>query len=275
MSRRLDSAFPVLPIRTMAVPLSDKHLARLACCRPDGDPLGCRKTRDALGRVADDPALREAFESQRAFDAPLAAGVQALPLPDDFRATVEDGLRLAGQNTATSWRTMLRQPAGLAALLAVVFLMGWMGWAIYERAMGFPGDENVRQVVNLALKARLGSLEPLDTECGALGDTLFLRHNVTDFDVPEAFIHEMASGYRVFKKDENYVTQVQTRGDGLVFLVFRAEREGVHINPKGTWKHLDGEGWIAAVTVYRHLCFVVVTRGDRQEIDAHLRVARN
>ena len=132
----------------------------------------------------------------------------------------------------------------------------------------------MRQVVNLALKARLGSLEPLDTECGALGDTLFLRHNVTDYDVPEAFTHEMASGYRVFKKDENYVTQVQTRGDGLVFLVFKADAEKVRIG-KGAWKHLDGEGWIAAVTVYRHLCFVVVTRGDRQEIDAHLRVARN
>ena len=128
--------------------------------------------------------------------------------------------------------------------------------------------------MNLALKARLGTLEPLDTECVKLGDTLFLRHNLTDFDVPPAFTHEMATGYRVFKKDEEVITQVHTRGDSLVFLVFRADGQGVHISKEG-WKHLDGEGWIAAVTVHHHLCFVAVTRGDREEIDAHLRVVRN
>ena len=258
----------------MAVSSHDKHLARLACCRPDGDALGCRKTRDALGHLAAEPTLREAFDLQRALDAPLAAGVQALPLPTDFQATVADGLRLAAQNGTNSWRSMLRQPALWAVLLAVAFLAAWTGWAVYEHAMGFPGDENVRQLVNLALKARLGSLEPLDAECGKIGDTLFLRHNLTDFDVPEAFTHEMATGYRVFKKDEEYVTQVHTRGDNLVFLVFRAEGQGVHIS-KDNWKHMDGEGWIAAVTVHRRLCFVAITRGDRAEIDAHLRMARN
>ncbi len=259
----------------MAVSPLDKHLARLACCRPDGDALGCRQTRGALGRMADAPALREAFDSQRVFDAPLVASVQALPLPDDFQTTVEDGLRLAAQSGTNSWRAILRQPALWAVLLAVAFLAAWAGWAVYEHAMGFPGDENVRQLVNLALKARLGSLEPLDTECGKLGDTLFLRHNLTDFDVPEAFTHEMATGYRVFKKDEEYVTQVHTRGDNLVILVFRADGQGVHISPKDTWKHLDGDGWIAAVTVYHRLCFVAVTRGDRTEIDARLRLVRN
>ena len=259
----------------MAVSPSDKHLARLACCRPDGDALGCRKTRDALGRVADDPALREAFELQRAFDAPLAAGVQALPLPDDFQTTVDDGMRLAGQDGVNSWRAMLRQPALWAVLLALAFLAAWGGWAVYERAMGFPGDENVRQLVNLALKARLSKLEPLDTEAGKLGDLLFLRHNLADYDVPDAFAHEMATGYRVFKKDDDFITEVQTRGDNLIFLVFRADAQGVKISGKDTWKHLDGEGWIAAATVYRHLCFVVVSRGDGTEIDAHLRVVRN
>ncbi len=259
----------------MAVPPSDKQLARLACCRPDGDALGCRKTRDALGLLADMPALRDAFDLQRAFDTPLAASVRALPLPDDFQTAVDDGLRLAAQTGTHSWRTILRQPALWAVILAMAFLAAYAGWAIYERTIGFPGDENVRQLVNLALKARLGSLEPLDTECGKLGDTLFLRHNLTEFDVPAAFTHEMATGYRVFKKDEDYVTQVQTRGDGLVFLVFRADAQGVKISPKDSWKHLDGDGWIAAVTVYHHLCFVAITRGDRGEIDAHLQVAQN
>ena len=257
----------------MAVSLSDKHLARLACCRPDADALGCRKTRDALGRAASDPALREVFDLQRAFDAPLAAEVQALPLPADFQTTVEDGLRLATAGRPSSWRALLRQPAFLAVVLAVAFLAAWTAWALYERAMGFPGDEKVRQIVNLALKARLGSLEPSDIECGKLGDTLFLRHNLTDFDVPGVFTHEMASGYRVFKKDEDVITQVQTRDGNLTFLVFKAEAQGVRISPKDSWKHLEGDGWIAAVTVYHRLCFVAVTRGERAEIDS--RLARN
>ena len=259
----------------MAVSPSDKHLARLACCRPDGDALGCRKTREALEQTANDPGLREAFDLQRAFDAPLAAEAQALPLPTDFQTTVEDGLRLAARGRPASWRATLRQPAFLAVALAVAFLAAWGAWAVYERAMGFPGDENVRQIVNLALKARLGTLEPLDTECGKLGDTLFLRHNLAQYDVPEAFAHEMASGYRVFKKDEEVITQVHARGDALVLLVFRADAQGVRISPKDSWKHLDGDGWNAAVTIYHHLCFVAITRGERTEIDSRLRVARN
>ena len=57
--------------------------------------------------------------------------------------------------------------------------------------------------------------------------------------------------------------------------MFKADGQGVRISPKDSWKHLDGDGWIAAVTIYHHLCFVAVSRGDREEIDAHLRVARN
>ncbi len=171
---------------------------------------------------------------------------------------------------------MLRQPALWAVLLAVAFLAAWAGWAVYERAMGFPGDDNVRQVVNLALRARLGSLEPLDTECGTLGDTLFLRHNVTDYDVPEAFTHEMASGYRVFKKDEDYVTQVQTRGDGLVFLVFRADGAGRENLAQGHLetsrrRRLDRRGDGVSAPLFRggH------PRRPRRRSTHALRVARN
>ena len=259
----------------MAAAPSDKDLALLACCRPEGDALGCRKTRGALTRAADDPALREAFEAQRAFDAPLAAAVQTLGLPDDFQTAVEDGLRLAARGEKRTLRAMLREPALWAVSLAVAFLATWAGWAMYERAMGFPGDDKVRQLVSLALKARLGNFEPLDTEAGKLGDTLFLRHNLADFEVPEAFAHEMAAGYRVFKKDEDFVTQVLTRDESLVFLVFRADSQGIEISPDGRWKHLDGEGWIAAVAVQHRVCFVAVSRGNHPETDARLRVARN
>ena len=259
----------------MSAAPSDKDLALLACCRPDGDPLGCRKTRGALGRSAVDPALREAWATQQALDTPLAAAVQALPLPGDFQTTVEDGLRLAARGEKKSWRARLREPAVWAAVFALAFLAAWTGWAMYERAMGFPGDDKVRQLVNLALKARLGSFEPLDTECGKLGDTLFLRHNLADFEVPETFAHETATGYRVFKKDEEVITQVQTHDEGLVFLVFRAEGQGVDISPDGRWKHLDGEGWIAAVAVQHRMCFVAVSRGNHPEADARVKVAQN
>lgn len=259
----------------MAAAPSDKDLALLACCRPNGDPLGCRRTRGALGRAAADPALHGAWELQQALDAPLAAGVQTLPLPADFQTTVEDGLRLAAQGEKRSWRATLREPAVWAALFAVTFLAAWGGWAMYERAVGFPGDDKVRQLVNLALKARLGNFEPLDTECGKLGDTLFLRHNLADFEVPEAFAHEAVAGYRMFKKDEEIVTQVQTHDESLVFLVFRADGQGVNIAPDGRWKHMDNEGWIAAVTVQHRVCFVAVSRGSHPEADARLRVAKN
>ncbi|MHC5732622.1 MAG: hypothetical protein ACYTXY_52965, partial [Nostoc sp.] len=55
-----------------------------------------------------------------------------------------------------------------------------------------------------------------------------------------------------------------------VFLVFRADQQGVNIHPPGHWKFLDGEGWTAAVEVRHHIGFVAITRDAGAQLRDYL-----
>ncbi len=255
---------------------TERHLAALACCRPDGDPQGDRRLKGALQHLAADPSLRDAFATQVSFDKEMSARVRAMPMPPDFDAAVRTGLHRAVTPVASNWRGLLRQPAAWAVLLAISFLAAWGGDVLYERAKGFPGDENVRTMIETALSRRepaTSPFQPLVTETGKLGDTLFLQFNLDQYEVPAAFAHAETLGYRVFERNDSPVTQVQVRDHDMTLLVFRADAQGVDISPAGTWKVLEGEGWHAAAEVHNALGFVAICKGDRAPLDAYLRRA--
>ena len=255
---------------------TDKYRTLLACCRPDGDPQGDRRLKGALQQLTADPALRDAFAAQVGFDKEMGARVRGLPLPPDFAAEVRAGLNRASTPMASTWRGWLRQPALWAGLLGFAFLAAWGAEMLYERARGFPGDENVRAMVETALtrnEPATSPFQPLVTETGKLGDTLFLQFNLDQYEVPAAFAHAETIGYRVFEKNDSPVTQVQVRDHHMTLLVFRADAQGVDISPAGTWKVMQGEGWTAAAEVHNTLGFVAICKGDRAPLDAYLRKA--
>ena len=250
----------------MAAAPPDKLLASLACCRPDAQPQGDRRLRDALQRMESDPALKDAFARQAEFDGRMAALVRGLPLPETFETEVNAGLRGARQSApASAWRGALRQPIAWAAILAGAFLVAYGAYAVYQHLIGFSGDETVRQLIE---GSRTGPhadrLEPLNTECSQLGDKLFVQYGLEDYMVPAAFAHDQTLSYRVFVKNDSLVAQVQVRdhGQNMTFLVFRADRQGVNIHPPGHWKFLDGDGWTAAAEVRHHIGFVAIAPGD-------------
>ena len=256
---------------------NDRHRALLACCRPDADPQGDRHLKTALQHMDADPGLRSAFASQAGFDREVGAQVRAIPLPADFAAEVRAGMNRSAAPPAAAWRAWLRQPALWAVLLSGAFLAAWAGQMLYDRATGFPGDDTVRELVERALNGAdggRGRIVPLVTETGKLGDTLFLEHNLDQYEVPAAFAHEQTVGYRVFERNDNPVTQVQVRTPDMTFLVFRADAQGIDITPADTWKHLAGEDWDASVEVHNALCFVIVCREGRAPLDAYLKKGR-
>lgn len=250
-----------------APPPTDKHRIRLACCRPDAADQGDRRLREALLRLDADPKLREAFALQADFDGSMAALVQSLPLPASFEAEVALGQRRAVRPRGVSWRSLLWQPAAWAVGLAFLFLAGWAGVAMYEHHTGFPGDDTVRQMIEYARTgANADHLEPLNAECGRLGDTLFLQYGLEDYAVPTLFDRDIATGYRVFAKNEKFVAQVQVEDHDMTFLVFRADQQNVSIQPSGRWKFLQGDDWSAAVQVSGQIGFVAIYRGRNAEI---------
>ena len=253
----------------------DKQRALLACCRPDGDPQGDRRLRGALHHMATDPALQDAFASQAGFDEKMGTRVRAVPLPPDFDAEVRAGMNRAERPAASTWRGWLRQPAIWAGLLAFAYLAAWGVNVLYERAKSFPGDDNVRALIESVEAGDPASqhLIPIVTDTDKLGDPLFLQFNVDQYDVPPVFAHVKTVGFRVFEKNDNPVTQVQVRDHNMTFLVFRADSQGVDISPSGTWKHLDGDGWRAVAEVHNAMCFVAVCRGDPAPLNAYLHKA--
>ena len=157
-----------------APPPTDRHRLRLACCRPDAADQGDRRLREALHRMDADSRLRETFALQAEFDAPMAALVQGLPLPAGFDREISLGRQRATRTRGWSWRSLVWQPVALAVALAGLFLAAWVGMAIYEHHTGFAGDDTVRQMIEgTRTGAGADHIEPLNTECGRLGDTLF------------------------------------------------------------------------------------------------------
>ncbi len=256
-------------------PPTDKHRLRLACCRPDRADQGDRRLREAIQRLSADPKLQEAFARQAEFDGPMAAQVQSLPLPAGFHGEVAAGQRRATRPRGFSWRGLLWQPVALAVGLAFLFLAAWAGMAIYDHRTGFAGDETVRQMIEYTRTGvNAGRLEPLSAECGRLGDTLFLQYGLEDYAVPTIFDRDIATGYRVFAKNEKFVAQVQVKDHDMTFLVFRADQQNVTIHPAGRWKFLRGDGWSAAVQVRGQIGFVAICRGGEAEMRTFMAEAK-
>jgi hypothetical protein len=257
----------------MAALTHDKCLSLLACRRPDQRGKDDKAMREALQRAAADPALKECLEIQEDFDRGVAKLVHGLPLPEGLNkelGALFESARLRGSSS----RDLLRQPALWAVLLAVAFLLTWGGLVFYEHLRGFPGDDGVARLVE-AVSANASSqrLEPLAVECGNLGDALFLEHGIDNFVVPEQFARYGALGYRVFENNSFPVTQVMVREHGMTFLVFRADQQGVRIDPPGRWKYLQGEQWAAAARVRDNICFVAACRGDKEQLRSYLKEA--
>ena len=157
-------------------------------------------------------------------------------------------------------------------LLAVAFLLAWGANALYQRVTGFAGDEAISHLVETAAAGDPDNtkLEPLDIECGKLGDTLFLKYGIEDYQVPPTLARLHTVGYRVFEDKGGSVTQVQVREHDLTFLIFPATPQGVEIKPAGAWRFLSGEGWSAAAEVHNHICFVAMCHGSEDQLADYL-----
>lgn len=255
----------------MSAATPEKCRALLACVRPDAEPPGDRAMREAYHRLETDPGLKEAFDQQQEFDRGMGAIVRDIPLPPAFDAQLGASFERAF-NEETSSRHMLAHPALWAALLSVLFLLGWGGLVLYQRMEGFPGDDSVTRLVT-SVSANSGNqrLEPLSTQCDNLGDTLFLKYGLDDYSVPREFGRCEAVGYRVFFSNSFPVAQVKVREHGLTFLIFRCDQQGVDIKPPGSWKYLSGDQWTAAAQSRDNICFVVACRGDESQLETYLK----
>jgi hypothetical protein len=90
--------------------------------RPDGTDAGDEAFRAALDQVRHDPALRDWFAREQAFDAAISAKLKAMPAPVGLREAILAGGRVSSA-TATESRWW-RSPAALAAAASIAVILG-------------------------------------------------------------------------------------------------------------------------------------------------------
>ncbi len=89
--------------------------------RPNGADAGDAAFRAALEQVQRDPALREWFARQQAFDAAVSAQLNAVPAPAGLREAILAGGRVTAPDRAqVSW---WRSPVWLAAAASVAVIL--------------------------------------------------------------------------------------------------------------------------------------------------------
>jgi hypothetical protein len=90
--------------------------------RPDGTDAGDDAFRAALDQVRHDPALRDWFAHEQAFDAAISAKFSEIPAPAGLREAILAGGRVSRDSArhASWWRS----PALLAAAAGIVVVLG-------------------------------------------------------------------------------------------------------------------------------------------------------
>ncbi len=222
------SACSSRPCPPWLFPASDKHLARLACCRPDGEPLGCRRTRDALGSMADDPALQDAFDSSGAFDAPLAArGARRCRCRTTFE-TDGRGRPAAGRAKRDELLARDAAPAGVLGGAAGGGVPGRPGRAGRSTSARWVSRRRQRAAGRRTWRSRPAwdRSNPSTPSAASSATRCFCGTTWTDYDVPEAFTHDDGHGYRVFAKNDRLVAQVQVRDGDATWCSWCSGRTG-------------------------------------------------
>jgi hypothetical protein len=111
---------------------SDEAKFRLRAYRPGGRDADNAAFAEALALVERDPALREWFKNEQAFDAAVTAKIRSVAAPLELRAAILAGARIAPRRRlrfgpawwaiaaaivlAFTWSTFFRQPAQAGSL---------------------------------------------------------------------------------------------------------------------------------------------------------------
>jgi hypothetical protein len=247
----------------------EKALARIA---PITDKPGTdRRMRVAVLRARRKGAMAGEFDVQQAFDKAIARLVKDIPVSAEIAEWFRNE-KLIPQ-TRRNWRKMLRNPAVLAAALAMLVITGIAVFNVLERMKEFPGSGTARKMLTIAGSMRGVPLDPIDAEAGSLGDFLFMKFRLEHYDVPPEFGDLRTGAYRLFDDDEgNRVVQVTVPERRMQFFMFPAARSPKDKKPMEFtgWRFVEHEGWTGAVQMRGGVIFMAALRGTKKDLEPYL-----
>ncbi|MDX2079737.1 MAG: hypothetical protein SFU53_03045 [Terrimicrobiaceae bacterium] len=237
----------------------------LAAQHPDDFEHG-RDCRRALAALEKSPELKNDLERQIALDRHWAARLHAVPVPEP----AAEQLHASGRAAAAKRRRFsLGDPAILSALIGLVLLLGLLGWHLLGRAGAFP-EEALTIAVDV-VKLGPDQFEAVEDSAGALEDW-FLLKGFEKFRIPPGFEKYEVAGARLSKVDNQPVAVLAVPENYMFFTVFDARPLGISLEPEGSWSFIEFDyRYAAAVREDKGVCFMVVIRGTRNQLEKILR----
>ncbi|HEX8678369.1 MAG TPA: hypothetical protein VF683_00290, partial [Chthoniobacterales bacterium] len=176
----------------------ERVLARFA---PITDKSGIdRRMRIAVLRARRSSRVGKEFTTQQAFDKAIAKLVKTTPVSGEISEWFRNE-KLIPQKKRT-WRRVVRNPAFLSAVLALLVIAGIITSLVMERMRDFPGSGTARKLLTVASATRMDQMDRVDVEAGSLGDLFFLKHRLEHYEVAPEFASLRASGSRVFDDEQ-------------------------------------------------------------------------
>ncbi len=238
--------------------------------RPDRSGAEDGRVAKAVRFAERDPALREALARQREFDHDTREAIRALIPPDTLQPRLRE-LRAHPAAKKLDWRTVLKQPAFLGVVIALIAL-GWvLARAWRERQENFPGREAVEHMLALNDKLESKDFEQVSMSAAELGDWLMLK-KLDGYAMPPEFGAFRVLGCRVFRPEGHAVAQVAAQKDAenqMLFYIFRASDFGVKLEEKH-WRIFTENEWAAAARTDGANVCMVAFKGDEDDMEKFL-----
>ena len=243
----------------------ERQLARFA---PITDKSGIdRRMRIAVLRARRSSRMSKEFTNQQTFDKAIAALVQTTPVSSEIAEWFRNE-KLVPQKKRT-WRRVVRNPAFLSAVLALLVIAGIVASMVMERMRDFPGSGTARKLLTVASATRMEQLDRMETDAGSLGDFFFMKFRLEHYDVAPEFASLRTSAWRVFDdEDGRRVAQITIPEKRMQLFLFPAPRNPKDAKPHQFegWRFIEHEGWTGAVQVRDGVCFMAAMRGEQKDI---------
>jgi hypothetical protein len=229
----------------------------LNCHRP-WDRAGNSRVAKAVKQARADDSQKALLDGQAAFDGEQMAVIEAINQPEEIAARFEQG-------EAPGRKAAMRDPIVLAGICGVLLILGLVVFFGMQRMKRFPGQDAVFDMVDTAEKMSGTEVEPVEMQIGSLGDWLFMKFALENYQPSPDLAAVKTAGCRVFKPKGHPVAQIIVGKPQAVLYVFKSADFGVNIQPQDEWRFFEREEWAGAASAHGEFCTVISVRGGEKE----------
>lgn len=228
----------------------------LNCHRPWHAAKNSRAAR-AVKQAQADASLKARLEEQTAFDGEQRGILGSITLPEGFEQ--KDGAVARPQA-----KKMLCDPVVMSGACGVLLILGLVIFFALQGMKRFPGHEAVFDMVDTA-SSDWTKVDPVKMEIGKLGDWLFMKAALENYQPAPDLAAVWTAGCRVIRQNGYPVAQIILEKPEAVLYVFKAADFGVKLKPEDDWRFFEREEWAGAVSMHGDSCTVITVRGAESD----------